>query len=1756
MDTADSVSSQTKEDPLQAILPKVKFVCKGRSEGYYADTDFDCEVFHYCKTSGFRFTFVCPPKSKFNQKQMTCDYEAKDSICTDAIRHQKQIFKQKGFTLPSMTGEKMSESTESITKSSYPGGVRAEIKKEPSETSLASFPLKHNDHTSLITLAMSTTTPSPNYYQFTGNSDKYVSPQIFEVTPKATTPIPTTFPSPVYKGEESPDSQSSATQSPISTLPSPPFNYSGFKFNPNDEDESFKPISLKGETFSSTSKASNEYRKEKNEKVSNDQQESSSPVASPNSLSSPAPAFSIIWNHEQNSFSSFKPSQPMQIKYSKSQNHLKPTQEQTINKLKITDLSADHPTYLTSPPTIQFHQFIPENDPIRKSPEKQGQQFASLNQFSFKHNEQPLGYDFQDGMMISNYDLQPLVSTTIPPLLMVTRTPTFHKMFNQPSQESFKGPLLPTFQKIKLKPAAVLKPPPNFAAQNTFSNEQLTSILNSGSFTSLEELEDMDKLPQTDHMFGLPKMSAPKAQNHFDHLKLPHNFHTQVPHMMPFNNHGTMNHGMNIPAAGNSGSFITELNNLFSKHFTRNRPGNLLPSPNRPQPSINLPKFSPNALTSWFNKPKDLNNINLMTSSSQQRPSFVEPPSSPSPQSPSPNQPKWGIFTSITKFFHSSAPQATLNDGIAMRPPIEHKFTGMNNVQTVPLNFYQQQAPPKIHFRPHSMVLNNTRPAFKLAMSVEPDSFEDEDGNEEKAGGLEMSPWDQSLGIQRKIHEGSNQSLLSSVTKLETTGTNKTLRSPRRKRQIFGLKAIETNNIPNMYPIFTSSEFNDNMLMSSPSFLDSLTFMPATIVTQRSKNRFPMRNQFVDHSDPFSNPFPTVPLPSFERTQGKSSKIKKLFIKPDVHQMLPSYSAPPLKYNPQTGTFYEPIFGSEIPIHLTFSDFQRMPDNLLNKPHEGRIKAPSISEEVAHSPPRKQHPHPLKSKGNKGEKMPAKVLSYEYMYRPVTNEQSSRKRQPVADNALPMAQVTYEKVNIPPLRLKDEVPVPKYRFPEKLPANPRRPAPVPSPPIKHDVQVFKRPLNEPRPKFVASLNHAIDRIVQQNNFDPPKPVQNSDYRPSENVIDERKPMQYQKPPLDYELVVKQDHSRNREPPQLPYVPEEEPIRQSMPKQFIPYETPDTTNHFSEQPNVGRDVNANEYLYTTDGNQGSQTKLHSTSYAVGKNYNDNHGHRYTDADIHELPATTVIPPSSTRFYRPHSFQTRPTPVAQETDNADNSGTPVYGQKLHRSNYKNNGNQFDTNHMNANRGDYSENKKEIVIEKQWYPEAPYTRVYTTPSTTTTTEKAQTTSSYSDWPVFKKHQNYLPPADTGIKPVILNDFEEETVVEDGSDSSPSDQNNQKETPGNEYAPKYPETFSVPQHYTTSPPSIAPSTNTYYEHYPTNETPLNEYSEYPSSIKNYHETKSDSGEVTVKMNPDEITTPVTTRKVEEEPREVLKINSPKKGDYSKFLNRFRGGVAKKPTSAPTTEAYWTTSSVTTSLPPKEKEVSKPVTSYGTRVGVTRAPKTKVSVHASISTSSIRKPVYTSNTGPKNQDAEESISHNSKTEQSPPRISKPVIGYNYQVKTTKKPERPSSSVSRESKIPSRAWTRFGSSTSTTTTTTQTVPLSTTTAGTTTTLGTTTSPLATTTPALFTGKVHNLATLFDTFDGEEALEGDYDVVEEQPSKREEDLSSTTPSSQSSTQSFLKVYSSSSAGALNTRLSGLRMKNLFGHKKRLDSPPSS
>lgn len=43
-------ATSSQDDPLNAILPRIKFSCKNKSEAYYSDLDF-CDIFHYCKVS-------------------------------------------------------------------------------------------------------------------------------------------------------------------------------------------------------------------------------------------------------------------------------------------------------------------------------------------------------------------------------------------------------------------------------------------------------------------------------------------------------------------------------------------------------------------------------------------------------------------------------------------------------------------------------------------------------------------------------------------------------------------------------------------------------------------------------------------------------------------------------------------------------------------------------------------------------------------------------------------------------------------------------------------------------------------------------------------------------------------------------------------------------------------------------------------------------------------------------------------------------------------------------------------------------------------------------------------------------------------------------------------------------------------------------------------------------------------------------------------------------------------------------------------------------------------------------------------------------------------------------------------------------------------------------------------------------------------------------------------------------------------------
>jgi len=64
--------------PLYSAPPETSFVCDGYIDGYYADTEARCQVYHVCSSDGIggsnKYTFLCPNGTVFNQQFFICDW--------------------------------------------------------------------------------------------------------------------------------------------------------------------------------------------------------------------------------------------------------------------------------------------------------------------------------------------------------------------------------------------------------------------------------------------------------------------------------------------------------------------------------------------------------------------------------------------------------------------------------------------------------------------------------------------------------------------------------------------------------------------------------------------------------------------------------------------------------------------------------------------------------------------------------------------------------------------------------------------------------------------------------------------------------------------------------------------------------------------------------------------------------------------------------------------------------------------------------------------------------------------------------------------------------------------------------------------------------------------------------------------------------------------------------------------------------------------------------------------------------------------------------------------------------------------------------------------------------------------------------------------------------------------------------------------------------------------------------------------------
>lgn len=51
------------------------FDCTKRPIGFYADVEYNCQVFHMCDEKGNRIPHVCANDTSFNQEFRICDWE-------------------------------------------------------------------------------------------------------------------------------------------------------------------------------------------------------------------------------------------------------------------------------------------------------------------------------------------------------------------------------------------------------------------------------------------------------------------------------------------------------------------------------------------------------------------------------------------------------------------------------------------------------------------------------------------------------------------------------------------------------------------------------------------------------------------------------------------------------------------------------------------------------------------------------------------------------------------------------------------------------------------------------------------------------------------------------------------------------------------------------------------------------------------------------------------------------------------------------------------------------------------------------------------------------------------------------------------------------------------------------------------------------------------------------------------------------------------------------------------------------------------------------------------------------------------------------------------------------------------------------------------------------------------------------------------------------------------------------------------------
>ncbi|XP_045122420.1 histone acetyltransferase KAT6A-like [Portunus trituberculatus] len=71
---------EEEPDRLSVLLLDSTFTCFQKNNGYYADEELECEVFHYCQDN-VKHSWLCPAGASFHQVHLICMPRSEDNIC-------------------------------------------------------------------------------------------------------------------------------------------------------------------------------------------------------------------------------------------------------------------------------------------------------------------------------------------------------------------------------------------------------------------------------------------------------------------------------------------------------------------------------------------------------------------------------------------------------------------------------------------------------------------------------------------------------------------------------------------------------------------------------------------------------------------------------------------------------------------------------------------------------------------------------------------------------------------------------------------------------------------------------------------------------------------------------------------------------------------------------------------------------------------------------------------------------------------------------------------------------------------------------------------------------------------------------------------------------------------------------------------------------------------------------------------------------------------------------------------------------------------------------------------------------------------------------------------------------------------------------------------------------------------------------------------------------------------------------------------